>query len=39
MTEHEQFIADLRDAAATLGCRLVVLPPHGSDAEPVEILP
>ena len=39
MTDAGQFLADLRDPAEVLGCRLVVLPPHGSDAEPVEIRP
>lgn len=39
MTDAERFIADLQETASVLGCKIVVLSPHGSEAEPVEILP
>ena len=35
----DQLLADLCAAAATLGTTITVLPPHGSDAEPVVIHP
>jgi hypothetical protein len=37
MTDRERLLADLIGAAETLGCRLVLLPGHGSDDSPAEI--
>jgi hypothetical protein len=39
VTDREQFLDSLRRAAETLGCRLVLLPAHGTDDSPVEITP
>ncbi len=39
MTDREQLLDSLRATAETLGCRLVLLPAHGSGDSPVEITP
>jgi hypothetical protein len=37
VTEREQLLDSLRQAAETLGCRLVLLSAHGSGDSPLEI--
>jgi hypothetical protein len=35
----ERFLADLRQSAETLGCRLVLLPARGPGDSPLELTP
>jgi hypothetical protein len=37
MTDRERFAEQLRETAEALGCRLVLLPAHGSGDSPLEI--
>lgn len=39
MTDRDRLAADLRATASVLGCEIVVLPPAGTDGEPVVIRP
>jgi hypothetical protein len=39
VTDRERLLADLIGAAETLGCRLVLLPAHGTGDSPLEITP
>jgi hypothetical protein len=39
MTDREQFLDTLREAAETLGCGLVLLPARGAGDKPLEITP